>query len=78
MDTFCLNIGEIDVALAGAEGLKDDPDALKSLLASTIPSLRPAPGYVEGYQATALALKANEAILAKQRIELQPDMYQLA
>jgi hypothetical protein len=40
--------------------------------------LRPAPGYLEGFQATALAIKANEAILAGKRIELQQDLFELS
>jgi hypothetical protein len=36
-----------------------------------------APGYLEGFQATALAIKANEAILAGKRLELKPDVFEL-
>jgi hypothetical protein len=28
----------------------------------------PAPGYLEGYQATALAIKANEAVVLRKRV----------
>ena len=39
---------------------------------------RPAAGYLEGYQATVAAIKANEAILAGQRVELKPDLFELS
>ena len=38
---------------------------------------RPAAGWLEGYQATVTAIKANEAILAAKRIELKPEWYEL-
>jgi hypothetical protein len=64
--------------MSNAEGLKDDPDALKGILGDAMARLRPAPGYLEGFQATALAIKANEAILAGKRIELQQDLFELS
>jgi predicted dehydrogenase len=38
---------------------------------------RPAAGYLEGLHATVTGLKANEAILSGQRIELKPEWYEL-
>jgi len=38
---------------------------------------RAAAGYLEGYQATVTAIKANEAILTGQRIVLKAEMYEL-
>jgi predicted dehydrogenase len=38
---------------------------------------RPAANYLEGYAATVLALKANEAIVTGKRIELKPEWFEL-
>jgi hypothetical protein len=35
-------------------------------------------GYLEGYQATVLAIKAHEAVLKNQRLELAPSLFELA
>jgi predicted dehydrogenase len=78
LTTFLKNIQDVEVAMSNAEGLKDDPDALKGILGDAMARLRPAPGYLEGFQATALAIKANEAILAGKRIELQQDLFELS
>ena len=39
---------------------------------------RAAAGYHEGFQATALAIKANEAVMAGKRVELKPELYELS
>lgn len=53
----------------------DDPDGLRETLGKV--GRRPAAGYLEGFQATVTAIKASEAILARQRIELKPEWYEL-
>jgi hypothetical protein len=53
----------------------DDPDGLKEVLAKVV--RRASAGYLEGYQATVTAIKANEAILSRQRIEIKPELYEL-
>jgi hypothetical protein len=40
-------------------------------MASAVPR-QPGAGYLEGYQATVLAIKAHEAILKNQKVELPP------
>jgi predicted dehydrogenase len=55
----------------------DDADALTEHLSKIRLQLRPTAGYLEGFQATVTAVKANEAVLAKKRIELQRDWYEL-
>jgi predicted dehydrogenase len=54
----------------------DDAAGLKEHLAGFHRS--PAAGYLEGYQATVTAIKANEAVMAGKRIELKPEWYELA
>ena len=51
-------------------------EALETSLAGI--KLRPAATYKDGYAATVLALKANEAILKGARIELQKELFELA
>jgi hypothetical protein len=38
----------------------------------------PAPGYLEGYRATAMAIKANEAIFSGQRIVLESELFEIS
>ena len=38
---------------------------------------RPCAGFLEGYQSTVTAIKANEAILTGKRIELKPEWYEI-
>jgi predicted dehydrogenase len=53
----------------------DDMEGLMEFLGKV--QLRPAAGYLEGFQAVVTAAKANEAILTAQRIELKPEWYEL-
>ena len=53
----------------------DDVDGLMDFLGKV--QLRPAAGYLEGFQAVVTAVKANEAILSAKRIELKPEWYEL-
>src|SRR5436190_11557386 len=71
LEVFCHNVADLEFDLKNArETFKDDADAINMQLTSTLSRLRAAPGYLEGFQATVLALKANEAILEQKRIEL--------
>ena len=66
-----------DIARAFAqENFKDDPEAIKDQLSQV--KRRAAAGYLEGFLASVLAIKANEAILSGKRIELKPDLYELS
>ncbi len=76
LKNFVLNGADISKATQNAKDVfGDDPDAISQEVAK-LPR-RPAAGYQEGFQATVAALKANEAVLAGQRIELKPEIYQL-
>jgi hypothetical protein len=52
----------------------------KAGLAATLQSFTPRPyaGYQDGYTATVLALKANEAVNGNKRIELNKEWFELA
>jgi predicted dehydrogenase len=72
--TFLKRCAAIDdfVSLYGADDLSGLPEHL------TRSQIDPAAGYLEGYQATVTAIKANEAILGGQRLQLKPEWYELA
>ena len=53
----------------------DDVDGLMEHLGK-VPR-RAAAGYLEGFQATVTAVKANDAVLSGKRIELKPEWYEL-
>lgn len=54
------------------------PDDAEGIAAQAAQVKRwPAPGYLEAFQTAVTTIKANEAILARQRIELKPEWYEL-
>jgi predicted dehydrogenase len=55
----------------------DDEEALAEHLTKGINKL-PAADYLDGYRATVLAIKANEAIVKGERIVMRPEWYELA
>jgi predicted dehydrogenase len=78
LEIFLKNIANVDTALTFArEAFKDDQEAINGQVADAVAHNKAAPGYLEGFQATALAIKANEAILAGKRLELKPDVFEL-
>jgi len=77
LETFLRNANDVTTTLEPArEAFKDDPSSLQDLIASV--KLRPAAGALEGFQATVLAVKANEAVLGGKRIELKKEWYELS
>lgn len=57
----------------------DDADALSEQLMKVKHERgRPAAGYQEGFAATVTSIKANEAVLSGQRLELKPEWYELS
>lgn len=54
----------------------DDPDGLKEHM-SKVPR-QPAAGYLEGYQATVIAIKGNEAVNTAKRVAIPKEMYELS
>jgi predicted dehydrogenase len=77
LDNFLLNAndliyGERDYKASYGE---DDVQGLREDLAKK--PRRPSAGYLEGYRAAVIGIKANEAIMTGQRIELKPESYEL-
>jgi predicted dehydrogenase len=76
LQNFVRNGAGITKAIQNAkDAFGDDPDAI-ALEVAKFPRW-PAAGYLEGYQATVAALKANEAILGNQRLVLKPESFKL-
>ena len=57
------------------EGSEDD---LKAFLKEQGKNREPAADYQDGYEATATAIKANEAILKEGKLEMGKEWFQLA
>jgi hypothetical protein len=75
---FTRNAVDIESAISDSQDLfKDDPNGLAEYLAKEI-KRRPAGGFLEAYKATVLGIKANEAVLARKRIEIDRALYELA
>jgi predicted dehydrogenase len=75
---FVRNAGDLVLAREQfISELGDDPVALADHLATKVPR-RAAPGPLEGFQAAVTAIKANEAIVSRQRIVLKPEWFQLS
>ena len=79
LQTFLRNAAEVGAAVEDFIGTYGDSDAaaLAEHLSKNIHPL-PAPDYLDGYRATALAIKANEAIVKGERITIPKAWYELA
>jgi predicted dehydrogenase len=78
-ENFLRNSREVDAATEDYISLygADDKDGLKTEIAKMQKTLRPAASYLEGYQATVTAIKANEAVVTRKRVEIKKDLYEL-
>lgn len=78
LSTFVRNASDLDAARKEfMDQIGDDPEALKEHLTTKVPR-RPAPGFLDGFQAAVTAIKANQAILSRERIVFKPADYTLA
>lgn len=80
VENFIYNVGEQRAAIQDfTEAYGEDEAALVEHLKTEVePKRKPGATALEGFQATVTALKANEAALARKRIELASEWYQLA
>jgi predicted dehydrogenase len=78
LETFVANCAEITNAVADFKATFDPND--RAGLAANLQTikLKPAANYRDGYAATVLALKANEAVNENKRIELKKEWFELA
>jgi len=78
LKAFLINCPQVTNAVEDFKAMFDAKD--KAGLATSLQALilEPAAGYQEGYAATVLALKANEAVNGNQRVELKKEWFELA
>jgi len=78
LTTFLRNSADVGAAVEDALAVigPDDTEQLAAQIAKV--QKRPAAGYQEGLQATVLAIKANEAVQAQQRIEMKKEWSELS
>ena len=78
LEAFLSNCNEFSSAVQDFKATFNTDD--KSALATSLQALtlRPFAGYQEGYAATVLALKANEAVNGNRRLELKKEWFELA
>ncbi len=75
--TFLNNSIDVEQWIQGSGDLfKVDPDGAAEEIAKLPKGA--AAGYVEGFQSTVVAIKANEAIMGGKRVELKHDLYELS
>ncbi len=78
LEAFVTNSG---VVAAGVEDFTsnfgNDPSALREYLAGLGKARRPAAGYEEGYAATVMAIKANEAVVRGQRVVMEKEWFEI-
>jgi predicted dehydrogenase len=78
---FLFNVNELETAVQNFVDTygADDPAALADHIAKeVVPRRKPGATAIEGFHATVIALKANEAIVARQRIEFKDEWFQLS
>jgi len=77
-ENFARNCAEMDVQTEEfISTYGDDKEAMKTELGKLQKKLRPAASYLEGFQATVTAIKANEAVVTRKRVEIKKDLYEL-
>ena len=79
LQNFLRNAAEVGSAVEDFISLYGESDlaALKEHVAKNT-HLLPAPDYLDGYHATVMAIKANEAIVGGKTVALKPDLFELA
>jgi predicted dehydrogenase len=78
LEAFISNTGVIASTVENFTSLfGDDEPALKEKLEAAMKTASPAAGYREGYEATVIALKTNEAIVKGQKVAFQKEWFEL-
>ncbi len=76
LTNFLMNGNDLSEGIKNAaDTYGDDQEEVAKYLAAL--TMRPAANYLDGYQATVTAIKANEAAVAGKRIEVDKDWYEL-
>jgi predicted dehydrogenase len=79
LESFLINCPQVSNAVEDFKAMFDAKDTagLAATLQTQASTLKPYAGYQEGYAATVLALKANEAVNGNKRIELNKEWFEL-
>jgi predicted dehydrogenase len=78
LESFIGNTGKMAASVEDFTGnFGENEQGLKKYLAEVMKPRLPAAGYQEGFEATVVAIKANEAILKGQKIELPKEFFQI-
>jgi predicted dehydrogenase len=77
LENFILNTDDMNTAIENAvTSYGNDPETIADAAAKA--PKRTVAGYLEGYQATVTAIKANEAAVTGKRVELPRELYELS
>ena len=78
LESFIANTGSLAADVEDfTSGFGNDPKALKEFLANRNKHPAPAASYEQGFEATVIAIKANEAITKGKRIPLQNEWFEI-
>ena len=79
LESFLINCPQVTNAVEDFKAMFDAKDTagLAATLQTQAPTLNPYAGYLEGYAATVLAIKANEAVNGNKRLELKKEWFEL-
>jgi hypothetical protein len=78
LESFISNTGTMAAGVEDFIGnFGDNEQGLRKYLADLMKTRRPAATYQDGFDATVIAVKANEAILKGQKIELTDELYKI-
>jgi predicted dehydrogenase len=82
LDRFLSNGFDLSEGIKNAvDTFSDDKEAAAEYVGKILAGFhqpdRSTPNYLDGYQATVTAIKANEAVVGNKRIELKPEWYEL-
>jgi len=79
LETFIANSGTVGAAVDDfTANFGEDAKALKEYLAKLAKDALPAAGYQDGYDATVIALKSNEAITKGEKVTFQKEWFELS
>ncbi|MDB6033308.1 MAG: hypothetical protein JWM16_3646 [Verrucomicrobiales bacterium] len=78
LESFIANTGTLAAGVEDFVGnFGDSEQGVRKYLVDLMKTRRPAAGYHEGYEATVITLKANEAILKGQKVDLTDDLFEI-
>ena len=80
LDRFLRNAIELGAAEEDAVSAfgAEDKTSIDDQVSRVKARLRPTAGFLDGFQATVMAVKANEAVVTGNRIQFKPDWFELA